>query len=129
MAQIIHGLDPTLVFLVLVPMAAAATAWALQISCKICGVDAPDYLNCLLAIVVVAVANVVLRFWLRVNQGPISFEAQVLAPVATTILVLAMVIRTGPLNACKVLVVHGLLCGTILYVVLAMTERLPEVRV
>ena len=126
MAQIFHGLDPTLVFLVLVPTAAAIAAWALQLACKICDVEVPDYLHCLLAIIVVAIANVVLRFWLRVNQEPLAFGAEWLAPVATTILVLSVLIRTGPINACKVLLVHGLLCGTILGAVLAVTERLPS---
>ena len=113
MVSLIHGLDPGLVFLVLLPAAAFVAAWALRVSCNICEVEPPDYLHCLLAVVIVAVANVVLRFWLRINDGPISFEAQVLAPLATTVIVLSISIRTGPINACKVIVVQGILCGMI----------------
>lgn len=124
MANLIDGLDPMLVFLVLLPMAALIAAWALRVSCNICDLDPPDYLHCLLAVVIVAVANVVLRFWLRINDGPVSFEAQVLAPLATTVLVLAMSIRTGPINACKVMVVQGILCGMLYCAALVMKKTL-----
>ena len=122
MAQLIQGLDPTLVFLILLPAAALIAAWALRVSCNICDVEPPDYLHCLLAVIIVGVANVVLRFWLRINDGPLSFEVQVLAPLATTVLVLSMSIRTGPINACKVMLVQGILCGMLYCAALLMKK-------
>ena len=122
MAQLFQGFDPTFLFLVLLPIAALVAAWALRVSCNICEVAAPDYWHAMLAVIIVAVANLVLRFWLRTGGGPISFEAQLLAPLATTVLVLSMSIRTGPVNACKVLLVQGLLCGMILSAAMLMSD-------
>ncbi len=125
MTQFIQLFDPSVLFFVVLPIAAIVAAWALKIACAICDLDSPDFWHCVLAVIVVAVANLALRFALRAGAGPISFEAQVLAPLATTALVLSMSIRTGPINACKVMLVHGLLCGMILSAVLLMSQSLP----
>ena len=124
MAQLIQQFDPSILFFVVLPVAAVVAAWALKIACAICDLNSPDFWHCVLAVIVVAVANLALRFGLRAGTGPISFEAQVLAPLATTALVLSMSIRTGPINACKVMLVHGLLCGMILSAVVLMSQSL-----
>ena len=124
MAQLIRDLDPTFVLMIVVPLAAIIAGWALRLSCNLCSVEAPDFWHCVLAVVIVCVANVVLRFWLRVSQVPESFETQILAPLVTTALVMSMSIRTGPFAACKVTFVHGLLCGLIYCLVHVMSKSL-----
>lgn len=124
MAQLISGLDPSLVLMILLPLAAVIAGWALRISCTICGVEPPDFWRAVLAVVIICVANVVLRFWLRVTQVPVGYETQILASLIMTTLLMAMSTRTGPFAACKVTFVHGLLCGLIFGVAHVMSKSL-----
>ena len=124
MAQLISGIDPSLVLIILLPLAAGIACWALRVYCTICGLDPPDFWRAVLAVVIICVANVVLRFWLRVIQVPVGSETQILAALLMTILLMAMSTRTGPFAACKVTFVHALLCGLIYGVVQVMSESL-----
>jgi hypothetical protein len=110
-AQLLPELDPTLVLTILLPLAALIAGWALQMACKICSVESPDFWQSVLAVVIVCIANVVLRFWLRVSDIPANYANQMLLPAIITGLVIAMSIRSGPLAAFKVTFVHGVLCG------------------
>ncbi len=124
MAQSLRDLDPTFVLIVLVPLAAATAAWALRVACSVCSVESPDFWHSVLAVVIICVANIVLRFWLKVSHVPTGIGPQVVAPLVTTALVIAMSVRTGPLSACKVTFVHGMLCGLIYCMVTAMGKVL-----
>ena len=124
MAQLLPGLDPTLMLVVLLPIGALIAGWALQMACNICSVEPPDFWHSVLAVVIICISNVVLRFWLRVSEAPASFSTQLLAPAVITGLVIAMSIRTGPFAAFKVTFVHGVLCGLIYCVVSVMGKVL-----
>jgi hypothetical protein len=124
MAQLLSNLDPSFVVLVLLPLAAVIAGWALRIACIVCSVEPPDFWHSVLAVVIICVANIVLRFWLRVVQAPLDYSTQILAPIVTTGLVVSMSIRTGPLAAFKVTFVHGLLCGLIYFAALMMSKVL-----
>ena len=113
MAQLLPELDGTLLLALCLPLGALIAGWALQMACNICSVEPPDYWHSVLAVVIIGIANVVLRFWLRVAEAPVDYTTQLLAPVATTGLVIAMSIRTGPFAAFKVTFVHCVLCGLI----------------
>lgn len=113
MAQLLHELDPTLVLAVLLPLGALVAGWALQMACTICSVEPPDFWHSVLAVVVICISNIVLRFWLRISEAPADYGTQLLAPAITTGLVIAMSIRSGPFAAFKVTFVHGVLCGLI----------------
>lgn len=122
MAQLLSNLDPTLVVVILLPLAAVIAAWALRVACSVCSVDPPDFWQSVLAVVIICVANIVLRFWLRVVQAPIDFSTQFIAPLVVTGLVVSMSIRTGPFAAFKVTFVHGILCGLIYCAALVMSK-------
>jgi hypothetical protein len=124
MAQLLSNLDPTFVVVVLLPLAAAIAGWALRVACSVCSVEPPDFWHSVLAVMIICVANIVLRFWLRVIQAPIDFGTQFVAPVIVTGLVVSMSIRTGPLSAFKVTFVHGILCGLIYCAALVMSKVL-----
>jgi hypothetical protein len=110
-SQLLPELDPTLVLTVLLPLAALIAGWALQMACKICSVESPDFWQSVLAVVIICVANVVLRFWLRVSEIPAHYTTQYLLPAIVTGLVIAISIRSGPFATFKVTFVHGVLCG------------------
>ena len=120
MAQVLSDLDPTFVWAVLLLLGALIAGWALQVACSVCSVEAPDFWYSVLAVVIICISNIVLQFWLRVTQAPADFSTQILAPAVITVLVIAMSIRTGPLAALKVTLVHGVLCGLIYCVVTVM---------
>lgn len=124
MAQLLSNLDPTFVVVVLLPLAAVIAGWALRISCTVCSVDPPDFWQSVLAVVIICVANIVLRFWLRVVQAPIDAGTQFIAQAVVTALVVSMSIRTGPWPACKVTFVHGILCGLIYCAALVMSKAI-----
>ena len=124
MPQLLQGIDPPLVFLLILPLAAVIAAWALRVSCNMCDVDAPDFWHCLLAVVIVVLSNLALHFALSIHENPLSYEARFLAPLAVTVLVLGMSIRTGPINACKVILVQGILCGILYYAAVLMKKSL-----
>ena len=113
MAQMLHDIDPTFVLAVLLPLGALTAGWALQVACNICSVEPPDFWQSVLTVVIICVSNIVLRFWLRVTEAPADLSTQIFAAAITTALVIAMSIRSGPLAALKVTLVHGVLCGLI----------------
>jgi hypothetical protein len=98
--------------------------WALQIACSICSVEPPDFWHSVLAVVIICISNIVLRFWIRDSEVPADFGTEIFAPAITTALVIAMSIRTGPLAAFKVTFVHGVLCGLIYCVATVMGKVL-----
>ena len=124
MAQLLHDLDPIFVLVVLLPLGALAAGWALQVACSICSVHPPDFWHSVLAVVIICVSNILLRFWLRVSQVPADLGTQILAPAVITALVIAMSIRSGPFAAFKVTFVHGALCGLIYCVATVMGKVL-----
>ena len=116
--------DPTFVLAVVLLLGALLAGWALQMACKVCSIEPPDFWHSVLAVVIIGVSNVVLQFWLRVTKVPIDLSTQIFAPAIVTALVIAMSIRTQPLAALKVTFVHGVLCGLIYCVANVMGKAL-----
>jgi hypothetical protein len=111
MAQMVNQLDPALVFLVLLPLGLAIAAWALQMACAVSDVEPPDYWQSLLCIVLIVVANVVLRFWVNISVPHPGLGYHVLWPLGMTSAIVAVMVRTGPMSAIVVTVCEGALCA------------------
>ena len=104
--QLLRFFDPIFVWTVLLPMGVILAAWGLQFACSFCSVDPPDFWQALLAVIVICIANVVMRFWLQVNQNTVEIETQFVASLLTTAVVLTLSLQTNPLAATVVSVVH-----------------------
>ena len=113
MAPFIDRFDPALVFLVIVPIGLAIAAWALQMACAISAVDPPDYWQSLLCVVLAAVANVVLRFWVNISVPDPGLGYQLLLPLGMTAGIVAVMVRVGPISAVMVTVCEGAICAGI----------------
>jgi hypothetical protein len=124
LTQLLPELDSTLVLAIFLPLGALIAGWTLQMACNICSVEPPDFWQSVLAVVIICIANIVLRFWLRVSEIPATHTTQLLVPAIITGLVIAMSIRSGPFAAFKVTFVHVVLCGLIYCVVSVMGKAL-----
>jgi hypothetical protein len=113
MAQFVGQLDPVLLFLVVVPVGLAAAAWALQMACAVAAVDPPDYWQSLLCVVLVAVANVILRFWVNISVPDPGLGYHLLLPLSVTAGIVAVMVRVGPISAVVVTVCEGAICAGI----------------
>jgi uncharacterized membrane protein YwzB len=113
MALFFDRLDPAFVFLVVVPVGVAVAAWALQMACKVAAVDPPDYWQSMLCIVLVAVANVVLRYWVNVSVPDPGLGYRMLLPLGMTAAIVAVMVRVGPVSAVVVTVCEGAICAGI----------------
>jgi len=109
-AQLLHDLDPTVVLLVATPLVLAAAAWALRMACSICSVDPPGFWQATFSVIVIAIANIVLRFWLNVTDATPGLASQLFAPMAISAAIVSASAQTGPFSAMMVTIVHGLLC-------------------
>jgi hypothetical protein len=124
MLQLLPELDLRLAATILLPLGALIAGWALQMACTICSVEPPDYWHSVLAVVIICISNVVLRFWLRVSDIVETYTTQLLMPAAITGLIIAMSIRRGPFAALRVTFVHIVLCGLIYCVAAVMGKAL-----
>ena len=113
MAQVLSDLNPIFLLAVLLPLGVLITGRALQAACRVCSVKPPDFWHSVLTVVMICISNIVLRFWLGVSEVPADFGTQFVAPAVITALVIAISIRTSPLAAFNVTLVHGVLCGLI----------------
>lgn len=113
MAQLIHQLDPALLFFVIVPLMLAVAAWALQMACAVSAVEPPDYWQSLLCVILVVTANVVLRFWVNISMVDPGLTYQLLLPLGMTAAIVAIMVRVGPLSAMVVTVCQGAICAGI----------------
>jgi hypothetical protein len=113
MAPFLDRLDPAVLFLVVVPVGLAVAAWTLQMACAIAAVDPPDYWQSMLCIVLVAVANVILRYWINVSVPDPALGYRVILPLGMTAAIVAVMVRVGPLSAVVVTVCEGAICAGI----------------
>jgi hypothetical protein len=113
MAQLLARIDPVLMFLVIVPLALAAAAWALQMACAIAAVDPPNYWQSFLCVILVLITNVILRFWVNISVPDPGLGYQLLIPLGLTAAIVAVMVRVGPVSAVVVTVCEAALCGGI----------------
>lgn len=104
-------LDPALVFLVLVPVGLAIAAWALQMACAVAAVDPPDYWQSMLCMVLITVANVLLRYWVNISVRDPGLGYQLLIPLGMTAAIIAVMVRVGPVSAVVVTLCQGAICA------------------
>jgi hypothetical protein len=108
-------LDAVWTLAALVPLAVAAAAWSLQMSCGFCSIDPPEFWHAVTTVVIIAVTNVVLRFVLQSLGASQGMIAQYLAPGVATATVIAISLPTGPFTATTITVVQVVLCALIYY--------------
>jgi hypothetical protein len=113
MAQFVDRFDPALLILVIVPIGLAVAAWALQMACAVAAVDPPDYWQSLLCVILGAVANVILRFWVNISVPDPGLGYHLLLPIAMTAAIVAIMARVGPISAVVVTVCEGAICAGI----------------
>jgi hypothetical protein len=99
----------------LVPLAIAAAAWALQLACGFCSIDPPEFWHAVATVVIVAVANAILRFVLYSTGAEDGIAAEYFAPLLVTSAVIALSVPTGPFTAMTITAVQLVLCAMIYY--------------
>ncbi|HYO23595.1 MAG TPA: hypothetical protein VEQ85_01465 [Lacipirellulaceae bacterium] len=101
----------------LVPLGIAAAAWALQLSCGFCSVDPPEFWHAVTTVVIVAFANVILRFLLQITGSADGMTPQYLAPALATATVIALALPTAPFSAFTITIVQVLLCALMYFAI------------
>lgn len=99
----------------LVPLGTAVAAWALQMASGFCSVDPPEFWHAVTTVVIIAVANAVLRFVLHAADAAHGIAPQYLAPILVTSAVITLSVPTGPFTALTITVVQLVLCAAIFY--------------
>lgn len=103
-------LDLSFGHLLIIPAGMVLAAWFLQMACSIAAVDPPDFWQSMLCMILVVVANVVMRVWLNDWVTIPGLGSQLLAPLILTVAIVAVMVRTGPVSALVITVCEGLLC-------------------
>ena len=110
-----YDVDTLWTLAALAPLAVAAAAWALRMACGFCSVEPPEFWHAVIIVVVIAVTNVVLRFFLQVTDSAHGMGPQYFAPALATSAVIALSLPTGPFSALTITVVQVVLCAMIYY--------------
>jgi len=110
-----YDLDLIFTLAALVPLAVAVAAWALQMACGFCSQEPPEFWHAVITVVIIAVANVVLRFFLQVTDSAHGMAPQYLLPAVTTAAVIAVCLPTGPFSASTITIVQIVLCALMYY--------------
>jgi hypothetical protein len=113
--QFFYDFDALWTLAALVPLAIAASAWALQLACGFCSVEPPEFWQAVTTIVIIALANVVLRFVLYTTDAAEGIAAQYFAPILATSAVISLSLPTGPFTALTVTTVQVILCALMYY--------------
>jgi hypothetical protein len=108
-------LDAIWTLAALVPLSVAAAAWALRMACGFCSVEPPEFWHAVITVVIIAVTNVVLRFFLQVTDSAEGMAPEYLAPAVATASVIALSLPASPFSALTITVVQGVLCATMYY--------------
>lgn len=107
----------------LVPLGVAAAAWALQMSCGFCSVEPPEFWHAVTTVVMIAVANCVLRLVLQMTDSAYGMGPQYLIPALATSAVIALALPTTPFSAATITIVQIVLC-VLIYFGLAWLQEL-----
>lgn len=113
MGQFLSDFDALWCLAALVPLIIAAAAWALQMACGFCSVDPPEFWHAVTTVVIIAVANAVLRFAIQSGDLEYGVASMYLAPFLATSAVITLSLPTGPFTALTITVVQGGLCALI----------------
>jgi hypothetical protein len=110
-----NDLDAVWTMAALVPLAVAAAAYALQMSCGFCSIEPPEFWHAVVTVVIIAVANVVLRFVLQMTDSAGGMMGHYAAPAIATATVISLSLPTGPFSATTITVVQVVLCALMYY--------------
>jgi hypothetical protein len=108
-------LDLIFTLAALVPLAVAVAAWALQMACGFCSVEPPEFWHAVITVVIIAVTNVVLRFFLQMTDSAHGMAPQYLLPGVATACVICICLPTGPFSAATITIVQVVLCALVYY--------------
>jgi hypothetical protein len=117
--------DELWVLAALVPLGLAAAAWALQMACGFCSTDPPEFPHAITTVVIVAVANAILRLILQTAGLGEGIGPEYVAPALTTTTIIAISLPTGPFTALTITAVQLVLC-TVMYFGLAWLHTIVE---
>lgn len=115
--------DALWVLAALVPLGVAAAAWALQMSCGFCSVEPPEFWHAVTTVVMIAVANCILRLALQMTGSAYGMGPQYLIPALATSAVIAVALPTTPFSAMTITLVQIILC-VLIYFGLAWLQEL-----
>jgi hypothetical protein len=110
-----NDLDAVWTLAALVPLAVAAAAWALQMSCGFCSIEPPEFWHAVITVVIIAVTNVVLRFVLQMTDSAGGMMGNYAAPAIATATAISLSLPTGPFSATTITVVQVVLCALMYY--------------
>ena len=121
----LESIDPLVVLAVVTPLILAIGAWSLRMACSICAVEPPTFWHALLTLLILLIANVVLRFFLHVTQTPATLGTQYVAPVVTNAVVIAVSLPSGPIAAIIIAIVHAIMTAVIYVGAMVAAGMLP----
>jgi hypothetical protein len=113
--QFNSDLDLIFTLAALVPLAVAVAAWALQMACGFCSVEPPEFWHAVIVVVIIAVTNVVLRFFLQMTDSAYGMAPQYFLPAVATAAVICLSLPTGPFSAATITIVQVVLCALVYY--------------
>lgn len=105
--------DMLWVMAALVPLGVASAAWALQMSCGFCSIEPPEFWHAVTTIVLIAIANAVLRMVLQITGSAYGMAPQYFIPALTTGAIIAIALPTSPVTALAITAVQIVLCALI----------------
>jgi hypothetical protein len=108
-------LDLIFTLAALVPLAVAVAAWALQMACGFCSVEPPEFWHAVITVVIIAVTNVILRFFLQMTDSAHGMTPQYFLPALATAAVISLSLPTGPFTATAITIVQVVLCALVYY--------------
>jgi hypothetical protein len=106
-----NDIDQLWLLAALAPLGLAAAAWALQMACGFCSVDPPEFPHAITTVVIIAVANAILRLVLQTMGVGEGIAPEYFAPALATTAVIALSLPTGPFTALTITVVQVALCA------------------
>ncbi|HEX6960307.1 MAG TPA: hypothetical protein VF175_00460 [Lacipirellula sp.] len=115
MSEFFSNFDALWTLAALVPLAIAAAAWSLQLACGFCSEDPPEFWHAVTTVVIIAIANVILRFILYSNDAAHGIAAEYFAPILASSAVTTVSLPTGPFTALTITVVQMVLCAMMYY--------------
>jgi hypothetical protein len=112
---ILNDRDALWILAALVPLGIASAAWAFQLACGFCSVEPPEFAHAVTTVVIIAVANAILRLVLQNAGYGDGIGPQYMAPLLMTASVISLSLPTGPFVAATITAVELVLCAMIYF--------------
>ena len=112
---LLREVNPVVLTLLLIPFLVAIAAWALRVACSFSSVKPPGFIQSVLTVILICIANAVLVFFLRYTHASPGLWSHLVAPLLTTATMIALTVRTGPLAAVITTVSFASICGGVFY--------------